>query len=219
MTSNISGKFVILDTEDEFLKNFSTAICKEINYRVNYKLNTLLQKSKQIVREILEACAFNIDVANGKLDADLGLRPSEGKSKMDAIIQMLVDEIDIQFRNFRFQSGRIEGGIDIFILEETYKNILASGHAIIITDNFDVLDWLRWFLLEGNKIIIFGYHLQVGTFNAGRSGKGLMFKNGTWKVQTQYAGTQDDNFLTREMDSNILLMQDRIGEVFQEALE
>ena len=142
MTSNISGKFVILDTEEEFLKNFSTAICKEINYRVNYKLNTLLQKSKQIVREILEACAFNIDVANGKLDADLGLRPSEGKSKMDAIIQMLVDEIDIQFRNFRFQSGRIEGGIDIFILEETYKNILASGHAIIITDNFDVLDWM-----------------------------------------------------------------------------
>lgn len=221
MTSNISGHFVILDSEEEFRKNFSKAICKEINYRVEYKLNTILQECKKIVLDILTSCAFYIDVANGKLDADLGFKQSEGKIKLDNLFQIIINEIDIQFRKFRFQSGEIQGGVDIFILEDTFQSLLKEIDAIIITDKFQILEWLRWFLLEGNKVIIFNYQVQLGNFPStiSRSGQAIMTKGGMWKVPTQYAGTQNDNALTRAIDDNIILLQVKLAEVFKDVLE
>ena len=63
------------------------------------------------------------------------------------------------------------------------------------------LPWLRWLLTLGQQIIVanFGVDYQSGK---GRTGGGYMtVDERPFKVSSQYAGTVDDNFITRAIDS------------------
>ena len=53
-------------------------------------------------------------------------------------------------------------------------------------------------LTQGNATIITGYEYNAGT-GLGRSGGGNMKSGGAWRVPPEYAGTLDDNFVTRAL--------------------
>ena len=60
------------------------------------------------------------------------------------------------------------------------------------------MDWLDWLINRGDEIIVsqFGFESAGGK---GRSGGGKMKKGGSWRISPQYAGTVDDNFITRAL--------------------
>ena len=60
------------------------------------------------------------------------------------------------------------------------------------------LHWLRWLLLEGYKVLVVGFHFRFQP-GRGRSQLGYMRKGGFWRVPPEYAGTADDNFVTRAL--------------------
>ena len=63
------------------------------------------------------------------------------------------------------------------------------------------LEWLRWLLKEGNAVIVSQYDFAFKSTRSSRTGLGIMVKKrgGGWKVPSQYAGTDDDNFATRAL--------------------
>jgi len=78
------------------------------------------------------------------------------------------------------------------------------------------LEWLRWLLLEGGKVIVSDYEYRQGSKRGGsRTGLGIMIKRrGGWKVPAAIAGIESDNFVTRALSE----IQDNIDIIVRQEL-
>ena len=65
------------------------------------------------------------------------------------------------------------------------------------------LNWLEWLLLFGNKTIIRDYVVEFGDNPRSRTGRAVMkgVKSGKWGVPPEFAGTKNNNWITRAIES------------------
>ena len=138
---------------------------------------------------------------SGTLNAEVGLPAGQASSAADAIVEAVLESLDVTFKRF---DTNLSGGLSIGIQPEDFQNILGIGQATIITEKGQKLDWLQWLLESGNRIIIRDYDIAYGSYGRrSRSGQGsIMVKTGKggWKMPSQYAGTIEDNFVTRAFE-------------------
>lgn len=83
-----------------------------------------------------------------------------------------------------------------------------------------VIPWLRWLLLGGSGIILIETEINTKATarESSRTGRAIMVHPTKrppqgWRVPTEYAGTEDDNWLTRA------LRDARVGEKIQELIK
>mgnify|MGYP003646261604 FL=1 len=64
------------------------------------------------------------------------------------------------------------------------------------------LEWLKWLLLEGDRVIVANYRFEPSNKGTSRTGEGIMIKTrgGGWNVPPQFAGVDNDNFATRALE-------------------
>jgi hypothetical protein len=111
------------------------------------------------------------------------------------------DKVSGQFRVF-FNKGSFE-----FLYSEAA--FLSSNSSFkklppgkFKTEKGDTINWLEWLLEEGTKPIIYDYSVLFGEYgpHVSRTGGAIMIPrvDGTsWHVPDIFAGTVDDNWLTR----------------------
>ena len=81
-----------------------------------------------------------------------------------------------------------------------YNNLFSLSVAEQMTAKGASLPWLQWLLTLGQQIIVANFGVEYGA-GKGRSGGGYMSVDyRPFKVNSQYAGTVDDNFITRAID-------------------
>ena len=78
------------------------------------------------------------------------------------------------------------------------------------------LDWLNWILTRGDEIIVSKFRFEPES-GRGRTGRGRMKKGGSWRVSPQYAGTEDDNFITRALSDKAL--QAKMASIIHKAIK
>ena len=121
---------------------------------------------------------------------------------------------------------KIRGTLTIKLVTNDYKNILPIGTYDSINSAGEVttIPWLQWLLLDGNVTIVnykFGTQPQDVIDRYSRTKKGLMFKRlgGRWTMPPQFAGTVNDNFLTRAVSSVRTQIQQEIEQEFTKAFK
>jgi hypothetical protein len=86
-------------------------------------------------------------------------------------------------------------------------------------EKFEVfnIDWLKWLLTSGAEPVIFGYRVKFGNFPTSRTGQAIMVpKNGgAWGVPAEFAGTANDNWITRNLD----LFRPKIEEIINSMMK
>ena len=105
----------------------------------------------------------------------------------------------------RDSSNRISASIKLQMIQQDFADLLSLGSASFTSENNSQIDWLRWLLLEGDTIIITNYNFILGPNPASRTGGGIMRKNGagSWRVPPEYAGTVQNNWITRGLDASV----------------
>ena len=165
----------------------TTSIAEDLKEAAREWLN-----DEQVIRDLQ---------GTGSLNAEVGLPVGQAARAADSIVEAVLESLDVQFKKF---DNNLSGGLSIGIQPEDFQNILGIGEATIITEKGQKLDWLRWLLESGSRIIIRDYELEYGRYKGrSRSGTGaIMVKRGAkgWKMPSQYAGTIHDNFVTRAFE-------------------
>lgn len=165
----------------------SSSIAEDLRKEAREWLN-----DEQVIRDLR---------GSGTLNAEVGLPVGQASSAADSIVEAVLQSLDVQFKKF---NTNLDGGLSIGIQPEDFQNILGLGNATIVTEKGQKLDWLRWLLESGNRIIIRDYELEYGRYKSrSRSGTGaIMVKKGKrgWRMPSQYAGTADNNFVTRAFE-------------------
>lgn len=131
----------------------------------------------------------------GTLGAQFGLYKGTETQAIEAIIDTVVASMDVEMSPINKRT--LAGGVSIGIVPATFQDLLNLPEGHVIDGDTD-LHWLKWLLKEGPRIIVkeYSYRTKAG---AGRSGGGFMEKRGFFRVPPEYAGTVEDNFITKAL--------------------
>ena len=192
------------------LTDSNRSIARKVNAILAEQLNKLFRTKKQrITSEIKDAMPrwlgsqpemqeIASDPTPGSLAAQLGIERGSGGEAARAIIRAFVDSMEVSIKDVN--KNTLAGGLTINFMPSTFSSLLALPEGHTIYEGGD-LHWLQWMLFEGYSTIVVGFSYQYSA--GGRSGGGTMKAPGSWRIPPQYAGTQDNNFITRALTSNI----------------
>lgn len=202
---------------DEVMK----ALMKHLNDRIPKALPKIKDNFQRGVKKILRETDTYKSLIDGELQAHFGLPRGVAFAKLQVILNNIAQDTLIRYRPIKLNGRKFtKGGIELYILEKDLNAILGPGagdEQYVLSDNAakrgrtagkrdkqpwnSRLHWLRWLLVEGNKIIVHGSEIALGSFRGSRSGKAIMIKKrgGTWRVPPEYSGTLKNNWLTRTL--------------------
>lgn len=195
---------LVMIKQDKFERDFLNAIRNHINDGLSKIGQGPTQQIQEIIRKSISNQPEWDSLKNGKLKADFGI--PDGYN-IDILLDIWSKEFEVKTTRCKVSAGQITGGIGISLIEESYSASLSSYVADIQSKGGTVF-WLQWLLLAGNNVLVKDYSVvyNLNSINKqySRSGDALMkFKAGdTFKVDARFAGTDDDNFITRAL-SNI----------------
>lgn len=132
------------------------------------------------------------------------------------IVNIWVDSIEVEIRKVVASGTRLSGGFSVFAIDASYQDVLNSEAASYISEvtasrglEPSNIEWLRWLLLEGLSIIVYGFDVDTNLQKGDNSRTGLAVMAGPkrlgtggaqWSVPFEYHGTERRNWITEAID-------------------
>ena len=195
------------------------AIASEMNRRIIRRKKRAERKIKSLISgwiyEQPEIQSLLDQGTPGSLNAAFGLPPGDPEVSVDMIVETIKSSIDVLFTKV---DKNLAGGIKFTMSPNLLVKLLRLDEGFVTTEEGQDLHWLDWLLTKGDSMVISGYR-YVPKDDKGRSGGGYMRKRGSFsvfRVNPEFSGTVDDNFVTRALSgresqmSSILI--DLVGE-------
>lgn len=138
---------------------------------------------------------------NQWLMGEVGLPFNDYYSRLKCIADIWMSQI-VCTAQVKKTSKDIRGIFYIKMLDTDWAAVCADAASHVITDNGEDLPWLEWLLKRGDQPIILGYKVMASS--RGRSKIAIMRKQtgANWHV-SQFSGTEDDNEITKLLESII----------------
>jgi hypothetical protein len=161
--------------------------------------------SRQYTRTLMYNSLFYNAMVNSDLRGDFGIRPSEIIGRLDGIIDGIANDTHILFQPITIVGNDLVGGWTLAMGTDLFEKLKQISEGITVTEKNVKLHWLAWTLEEGDRLLIsdFKIHFQTGR---GRSGLAIMVPDNLatgWRVPNYIAGTDYDNWITREVVHNL----------------
>lgn len=221
----------ILETDASLKKKVEEALIEEMNPILN-KAVTRIEKSIPLkIKSIFEETDTYDAILNGPLRYEFGIPAGESASRLESIIDELCSQVIVEFKPIKRRGSNWTGGYKIFMFESSFRKVVGLTEAKVQTSGGE-LPWLKWLLIEGDKIIINDYVVKFGDFKASRSGGAIMTKPGRdpirswtnspaqgWSVPKNYSGVRDANWVTRAIDEHMEFLKELISVATKEAIE
>ena len=194
MMADISLK--VLESNNAIMKKIHIALAKEFNKTLSQNVARMYRELQPLISSALLSSPEMLSLSGGVLRVDFGLTSDPSS----AIASAIVSSLDIQIQPAKATAAGIKGGLLITMQPIDYNNLFSLSVAEQMTAKGASLPWLRWLLTLGQQIIVANFGVEYGA-GKGRSGGGYMSVDyRPFKVNSQYAGTVDDNFITRAID-------------------
>lgn len=154
-------------------------------------------------------------LVSGKLKYEFGIPNSA--SEVNKIISIWTNNIVVDVTPVSISSGGLRGGFGINMIQADYSDVLGAGSASVTDSKTGaVLPWLEWLLLYGGQIIVKNYKVQMGPNRNSRTGMAIMVSSKeNWRVPSEFAGTKDNNWITRALTN----LDSPITKLIQEEIE
>jgi hypothetical protein len=187
----------LIDSPSKIKADISRAMADHVNQMVIRGKGRLLTRAKPLVANwILEQPEVEslLDGKTGSLAAQVGIPQGHNQTIVDYLVSSIVAATSIKIQPFDAKLTR--GRLDLNFQPSDFGNLLDVGMFEVLTKKGIKLEWLRWLLEEGSKPIIIGYD-YIPSSGRGRSNAGTMKPGVAWRIQPAFAGTLENNFITR----------------------
>lgn len=199
------------ESDSEIRRSILEQISEYIDSALAKSINNIKKDIEQIVMDAVKNEPEYISLKSGQLRYELGL---PDPSVVDAIIQKIIDTINVYKKATTFNNRGVVGGLVLTALNSNDIISLTNIQEGFVVDSLRgySLPWLKWLLLEGAKPIVKDYKVKIGPNRFSRTGMAVMVNsNESWSVPSVFVGTQDNNWLTRAIDNmNGQLVEDSI---------
>ena len=206
----------LLESNTQIERKILQGIAEDFNALMLSKINDIREKIDIATVMFLKGSETYTSLVSGELAAHFGLPSFNRQTMVDNIINKIGDSIEIEYIPVKVRAGNFTGGANIQVLVKDFSDILSMIESTIITEKGQILPYLEFLLLRGDRIIISEYDVKMGT-GTGRSGKAIMVKGSakSWRVPPEYSGVAGDNWLTRYFEIYQQAYSNIIGQILQ----
>lgn len=208
-----------------FFKDVKNKIINAITRRVNRATRRAIPDiTKRVKAETLSVWQNSETYQSliaGDLRHEFGFYDGTEIDMVDNFLYDASQSLSIEFKEFTRPVGKFfGGGLYIYVLKQDIQSILASPHGSFLTEKGFSIDWARWLLTQGNRIIITGYKFRGGLEQYSRSGDGIMIKanQGSWRVPPGHSGVIGDNWLSRGLQESIGILDNKYSIIFEQEI-
>lgn len=211
--TNLEGYLKLEESTNEINKKILEALLPQVEKYLKKLFNKVSEQIKTTVIEAIKSAPEYQSLLTGQLKAEFGLPDSE--SRVNSIINIW-NNLTIEYKDTKISRGSLYGGFKISMIPKDFSDVLSLEASSFTTERGSELNWLEWLLLFGNKTIIKDYTVQLGPNPRSRTGMAIMKGQlaGKWSVPGSFAGTSNNNWVTRAIDS----ADDAINEILSKAL-
>lgn len=203
----------------------TSLISREIDARITRSIPSITKYARSLITQSFLSSPEVPSLLRGKLQQDFGLTSDLAQSAVNEILSALIAGVSVKTENVE-TSGVLsylkslvwkEKSIvlSVYPNPELYKSI-RGGSYISSTDRDINIDWLEWLMTRGTEIIVTGYQVKYDPKDPSwsRSNSAIMIKrkSGAFRVDPEFSGTLEDNFITRAISTIIPELQRRIIE-------
>lgn len=186
---------------------FYEAAKKETLKKVMSNINKITNNSKSKISSIILSALNNSSTVqsllSGKLRDDFGLFGNVVDVTISNIVKHISENIKLQV-NQSTTAGSILV-ISVELLPGDFNKIVSLPGGSIPSRGGPV-DWLEWLLTKGTQVVVADYWIYTNAKGFTRSGGSSIMKKiestprDPFRVDPNYAGTPDDNFITRSLE-------------------
>lgn len=164
------------------------------------------------------------DFTPNSLRSEFGLEDPQGQVR--PIIDHWLDSIRVDIDPVKASGTRLSGGITVVGIRASFQDAVFLPTASFIAERaqkqniipFEIA-WLEWLLLKGEQALVFGFFVDASLKSTDNSRTGISvmraestvrFQGVDWGVSSEYAGTQEDNWITQSVADAIDEVRDHI---------
>jgi hypothetical protein len=197
----------------DYINKRATATYKQVESRVTTAV-------REKIRQHLFSSGTTQSILNGKLRSDFGLTYTAAQIAVNSIISHVIDNIKVSIK-YSYKGANIAiFSLDLLPLGMDKLSQLPEGNYISSGKygGGDVT-WLTWLLTRGTTVVIGDFYVFEGISGTSRSNESVMQRGRSgFRVEPGFAGTENDNFVTRALDPIIPEIRDEVFKTFIEAL-
>jgi len=199
----LTGSIDLPNFEKEILEALRNDFVVKTNKKMPKVMKDIRKKITVLLEDALVDSPTVSSLLSGKLRDDFGLSAENAVAAVTQIIDNVTKRIDLKLAKSNNSLAYIV--LEINPVDEEFYKSISSGSRV--SKSGESVDWLEWLLTRGSQVIIGDYY----TFDKAKGrtlsgGKTVMKKIGPkakepFRVDPQHAGTLEDNFITRAIES------------------
>lgn len=199
--SKLSFSVKLLGTNKDIANEISLALLKDVSTYFDNITNQISQNIPNFVIQSITDQPEYSALIGGKLQYELGITNPE--QRLSEILETIRSGTIIDIKPPKVISNKITSKFQLKMIKKDFSDLLSIGSSSFTSEKGSEIDWLRWLLLEGDSIIISDYMFILGPNRASRTGMGIMKPSSSrsWRVPPEYAGSINNNWITRGLDS------------------
>lgn len=198
--SSFKFSIELLESDNEIQEIINRELIKELNKRLPGVFKQATQYIRQTILGSIKNQPEYVSLLSGSLKYEFGL--PDISSRLNSILDTIDKSLYVEYKSAKTNGSNISGGFFIGMVNSDFGDILSLSEATFLTEKGVPLEWLKWLLIEGDKIIVIGYTFNIGNFKNSRTGGGIMSPSfsGSWRVPPEFAGTLENNWITRAVE-------------------
>jgi hypothetical protein len=204
----------LLETNDQIAKLIMDELKIIIDKAISKALPTISSQIKILVSESLRNQPEYSSLMTGTLKAELGIAEA---TSINSVIDALIETLSVQRNAITVTNKGLSGGFVLTMMKSDDMNgVIYTDQASVRDASGYSLPWLEWLLLKGNEILVKNYEVSYFPSPYSRSGMAIMIpSSNSWRVPPQFAGTENDNWTTRAINS----VEDSVYKIIQDNIE
>lgn len=207
----------ILETEKEIALRIGNALIPQVRSYMQSRINKIRKGLPDVISSAIINSPEYADILGGRLRYELGI--PDPNAKLSGLLQIWTQNLSVTYSPpVVISSGQVKSALSIGMIKTDFSDVLGTEYAMVYDSNRGyTLPWLEWLLLDGSVPIVRDHKVVIGSNPRSRTGMALMreSRNSYWSVPKKFAGTQNDNWITRAMD----MYRDQIYDFIKKAME
>lgn len=199
----VKVRLTLVESSKQIEVKINRALLREVNKAMTRVATRIIGPIRSTVKAAILAQPEVASLGGGQLAGEFGL--PDGKNKIENIIELWVKNITVVKKNATLRGGQINAGLTLNMIQRDYKDVLSSPFATVRTLKGQHLPWLEWLLRFGDRAIIRDFEISYDRRRLANSRSGLAVMVGRegkrWSVPSQFSGTQQNNLVTRALDT------------------
>lgn len=185
----------IIDSRRSYEAKILFAFKEEIDRTYRNRYPAILAQVRNVITKALRASPEIVSLRQGVLQADFGLYSDYAVSATEEIIEHVVNRVNVFFIS---SAANLVYSLYLEVLPADVMPDIAKKYEY--DSNGYSIPWAEWLLFEGTKVVV-DDHQVFYRDGAGRSQKAIMNKGGFFRVDPEFSGTEEDNFIVRAIRS------------------